>query len=93
MHDVGLATANLVIQATVLGVTVHQMAGFDVECMRRTYAIPEGFEPVTVLALGYPGSPDSLDDETQRARELAPRTRQVASSFVFGGEWGEPFRR
>ncbi|MGH7236266.1 MAG: nitroreductase family protein, partial [Nitrospiraceae bacterium] len=30
-HDVGLAVENLVIQATALGLVVHQMAGFDVQ--------------------------------------------------------------
>ena len=90
MHDVGLATATLVIQATALGVSVHQMAGFDVEAARRTYSIPDGFEPATAWALGYPGSPDLLD-ETQRTRELAPRSRLPISSWLFKGQWGEPF--
>jgi hypothetical protein len=34
-HDVGLAVGNLILQATALGLSVYQMAGFDVEKARR----------------------------------------------------------
>lgn len=89
-HDVGLATENLVIQATSLGLVVHQMAGFDVVRTRETYRVPEGFEPVAAMAIGYPGSPEQLE-EPYRSRELAPRTRRPLSGTVFGGVWGESF--
>src|SRR5271163_1129920 len=39
-HDVGQAIANLTFQATVSGLIVHQMAGFDVEKARREFSIP-----------------------------------------------------
>jgi nitroreductase len=44
-HDVGAAAANLAIQATALGLFIHQMAGFDVPKVREVYNIPEGYEP------------------------------------------------
>lgn len=86
-HDVGLATENLVLEAQALGLCVHQMAGFDRERARQDLRIPEGFEPVAMLAVGYPGDPDSLADDL-RAREVAPRERRELSAFVFGAEWG-----
>ncbi len=87
-HDVGLATENLVIQATALGLVAHQMAGFDVEQARRLFGIPQGYEPCTVIALGYLGVPESLPEQL-RARQLAPRSRKPLSGFVFTGRWGE----
>ena len=55
-HDVGLAAANLIVQATALGLYVHQMAGFYPDKVRELYSVPEGFEPVAGIALGYPGT-------------------------------------
>lgn len=87
-HDVGLAVANLTFQATVLELYVHQMGGFDPEKARETFAIPDGFDPVTMLAIGYLGDPDRLD-EKNRERELITRTRRPLSEFVFEGTWGQ----
>jgi nitroreductase len=87
-HDIGLAVAQLVIQAQSMGVGVHQLAGIDVEKIRASYAIPEGFEPVTGLVLGYFGDPTTLPEDL-RARELGERKRNPASAMVFGAAWGE----
>ncbi len=87
-HDVGQAWANLALQATALGLHVHPMAGFNLEKARSTYAIPEGFDPVTAFALGYLGNPDDLPAEDLRQRETAPRIRKPISEFVFSGSWG-----
>jgi nitroreductase len=86
-HDVGLAAANLVTQATVLGLAVHQMAGILPDKAREVFGIPEGYDAVAGIAIGYPGEPDLLPEEL-RKRELAPRTRKPLESFVFSGRWG-----
>lgn len=87
-HDVGLAVENLIVQATALGLFVHQMAGFDVEKAREAFAIPAGHEAAAAIALGYAGDPDSLPEKL-RERELAPRTRRPLEQFVFSSRWGE----
>jgi len=87
LHDVGLAIGMLSVQATAMGLAVHQMAGFSAEAARVACGIPEGFEPVSVIALGYPGEPESLP-EPLRSREMAPRTRHAQESFVFSANWG-----
>jgi len=86
VHDVGLATAQFVLQATALGLVVHQMAGFDRDLAREAAAVPAGFEPVTMMAVGHPGVPESLTEEL-RQKEIAPRQRRPQSAFVFGGSW------
>jgi nitroreductase len=87
-HDVGLAVANLIVQATALGLYVHQMAGFYPDKVRELYGVPNDFEPVAGIVLGYPGDPATLPEDLQQ-RELAPRTRKPCESFVFQGAWGE----
>jgi len=88
-HDVGLAVGNLVIQATTLGLSLHQMAGILPDRIREVYRVPQGFEPVAGLALGYAGDPTLLPDELGQ-REQAKRTRKPLSEFVFSGHWGQP---
>jgi len=88
-HDVGQAAANLALEATNLGLQIHQMAGILPEKAREIFGIPEGYEAVAGIALGYPGDADSLPDKL-RERELAPRERKPVSSFVFTGHWGKP---
>ncbi len=88
-HDVGQAVANLIVQATALGLVVHQMAGIFPDKIRELYGIPEGYEAVAGIALGYPGDPEILP-ERLRQRELAPRSRKPIQDFVFAGRWGRP---
>jgi nitroreductase len=87
-HDVGLAVANLIVQATAFGLFVHQMAGIYPDKVRELYRVPEGFEPVAGIVLGYPGDPAILPEEV-RQRELAPRVRKPLESFVFQRTWGQ----
>jgi nitroreductase len=92
MHDVGAASASLTIEGLRDGVFVHQMAGFDKAKAKEVFAIPDGYEPVAMLAIGYPGDPETLE-EPLKGRELSERTRKPVSEFVFEGNWGErPFQ-
>jgi nitroreductase len=87
-HDVGMAVSNLIVQATALGMYVHQMAGFSVDKVREIYGVPEGFEPLAAIAVGYPDDPNVLP-EPFREQEVGPRQRKPIDSFVFEAKWGE----
>jgi nitroreductase len=87
-HDVGMAMGNFLLQATALGLFVHQMAGFDVERARMLFGLPAGYDPVAMIALGYQGDPQSLPPKL-REREVALRTRKPLEKFVFSGRWGQ----
>jgi|ERR1019366_3464965 nitroreductase len=87
LYDLGQATTNLVIQATSLGLVTHQMGGFDAEAARERFHIPAGWEPVCVIALGYPGNAKDLP-EPLREREMGQRRRKPVGEFVFSGTWG-----
>lgn len=86
-YDLGQATANLAAQAATLGLQAHQMAGFDAAAARAAFAIPEGFDPMTAITLGYPG-PASALPEALAARETAPRARKPIAEFTHLGAWG-----
>ena len=89
-HDVGLASENLVLQATELGLMTHQMAGFDAARARELFNIPEGFTPMAMIVVGYPGKVEDLPEPLQE-REKAPRTRKPAAEWAFAGKWDVPF--
>ena len=88
-YDVGQAVAHLSIQATAMGLHVHQMGGFDGDKARLVAGVPDGHETMTLIAIGYYGSAEQLNDDL-RANELAARTRRPLSETVFGERWGEP---
>ncbi len=86
-YGVGLAVENIVIQATALGLYVHQAGGFNEEAVQKAFDIPQGYEPVDIIAIGYLGDPESLPDEL-RKQEQAPRERKPLAQFVFSRRWG-----
>lgn len=86
IHDLGMATANLSIQATELDLFVHPMGGFEKDILISEFNIPEGFQVVTVLAIGYGGSIEKIPEELQ-IREKMPRTRKSFAELVYSGDF------
>jgi nitroreductase len=87
IHDLGLASATLTLEATARGLLVHQMIGIVPDKARQLYHIPEGVQPLTGLAIGYAADPNTLPEKL-RERDLAARTRKPLAQFVFGEKWG-----
>ena len=90
-HDLGMAVANLLLQATAEGLVCRAMGGFDADAARRALALPEDVQPLTILAVGFPGEHEALTHDLQ-ARERAPRARAGQDAFVFDGRFGTPWR-
>jgi nitroreductase len=89
VHDLGLAAGNLLVEAMTRGLSVHQMLGIFPDKAREIFAIPEGAEAWTAIAIGYMGDPTTLPDNLQE-RDIRPRQRKPLSQFVFSGKWGNP---
>ena len=89
-HDVGAASAMMSLEAVNQGLCLHQMAGFDREKARGLFGIPEGWEPVAMIAIGYAGSLDHLPEE-QKAAEARPRVRKPMPEIVHTDKFGVPF--
>jgi len=88
-HDLGQAVALMLVQATDLELVAHQMGGFDQDKARATLEIPDNYDPVAVIALGYPGDGEKLPVELQK-REYEPRERKDSRDFVWSGTFGNP---
>jgi nitroreductase len=87
IHDLGLASANLVLEATARGLIVHQMIGILPDKAREVFQIPEGVQPLTGLAIGYVADPAQLPDKFKE-RDRNPRQRKPLAEFVYAGRWG-----
>ncbi len=87
-HDLGLASANLSLEASARGLIVHQMAGIKPDKARNEFNIPEDYEVVTGLAIGYAAAMDEAPEEF-RQRDNTPRKRRPLGEWVFAGSWGE----
>lgn len=86
-YDTGAATENLHLQGVAMGLVVHQMGGFDVDAARKQFAIPERFTPMAMIAVGYPGDLEDLD-ESFRDGETAPRQRRPLTELAYQDRWG-----
>jgi nitroreductase len=87
-HDTGLATANLLLEATSRGLITHPMGGFDAQILRDAFHIPEDYHPVAMVAVGH--HDPSLEDESLTTREERPRRRRPLEQTVFGSRFGDP---
>lgn len=88
LYDLGAASSYLALQATALGLTTHQMAGYDQAAARKALSIPEEYALGAVIALGYQGDPAALGNEQLIDLETKPRDRKPLGEIVFSA-WGE----
>ena len=89
-YDLGLAVAQLTMQAHSAGLHAHQMGGFDGAALRATLELSSSMSPVVVVAIGVRDEPHRLPDHL-RIRETAPRSRRPLHEVVLTVD-GEPFR-
>lgn len=88
LFDLGAASSLLTLEAAELGMTTHQMGGYDRDAARNALAIPEDYVLGSVIALGYQGEPAALGDASLIERETTARTRKPLSEIVFS-VWGQ----
>jgi nitroreductase len=81
-YDLGGANAFLSLQATSMGLNVHQMGGYNADKIRTNLNIHnEELELGVIMAIGYLGDAEALP-ENLKQRELSPRERYLQSAFV-----------
>lgn len=90
-YDTGAAVMSLSAQATALGLMVHQMGGFDAKKIRNEFAIPESFDCLAMITIGYQLPREQVPEELQE-RELAPRSRRELAESFFEAAWEQPAR-
>ena len=92
IHDLGTASAFLTLEATARGLYVHQMIGIEPDKTKEAFNIPDGYEPMTGLAIGYQGDANALP-ENLRERDLKRRPRKSLSEIIFSHSWAECWKK
>lgn len=90
-YDLGQAIAHLTLQATSLNLYLHQMGGFNPDKARKLFNIPDGYTPMSVIAVGYLGNIDTLPEQL-KVREKSKRNRKELSELVFDESFGHASR-
>jgi len=75
MYDLGQAVSAMAIQASAMGMQIHQMGGYDMKKATEILHIPSEYVPGAMIALGFPGDV-SLLEEPFLGRATAERTRK-----------------
>jgi len=90
-YDTGAASMSLCVQASSLGLMVHQMGGFSAEKAAEVFSIPEQYTSMAMMAIGYQLAEDKITGELME-RESSKRKRNPLAEQFFDGEWGKPIR-
>lgn len=80
-YDLGQAMAHLTVQATALGLYVHQLTSFDRAGLAADLDLPVGIRPLVVAAVGRLGDPAVLPEEL-RQRETGLRRRRPLAALL-----------
>jgi len=88
-YDAGAAAENLCLQATALGLMAHQMGGFDADKARKVFGIPEQFEILSMISVGYQADISTVTGEALE-RETAARKRKALGEVFYKSEWEKP---
>ena len=82
----GLAVENLMLQAVSEGLYAHAIAGYDPLKVKQSFSIPEEFIVITLVAIGYPGDDEHLN-EKHKGIEYSPRSRKPESEVISYNSW------
>ena len=81
VHDLGMANANLLLQATSQDIYGHLLGGFDAQKAAEVLGLDDEQIPFCMGVIGYLGNPEQLD-EPYKSREKVKRTRKELDEFV-----------
>ena len=86
LFGTGLATGNLLAQATREGLIAHPIAGFKPVPIKEALGVPPELILITLVILGYPGEESGLS-EKHRVQEHAPRERKPLTEVLRYERW------
>ncbi|MBN1858215.1 nitroreductase family protein [Candidatus Bipolaricaulota bacterium] len=83
----GLAAMNLMVQAAELGLIAHPIAGFKQAPVKNVLGVPDSYELITLIILGYPSGDVSALSDKHQAEEASERIRRPLNEVVCWNRW------
>lgn len=88
----GLGVAQMILQATELGLIAHPISGFNPVKTRAALGIPADYVVITYVICGYPSDDESLLSDWQKERQRTRPERKPIGETFYSGRWGEPLQ-
>ncbi len=85
-YETGMSAFSMALQAVREGLVYHQMAGFSIDDVRKSFGVSDSYDIYTAIAVGYPGREDLLDEQKLKS-ETAERIRIEQDEFICWSEW------
>ena len=85
-YDTGAAAENICLQATSIGLSAHQMGGFDQKKVRSLSNIPTEFDILACMVVGKILDESKLS-KVQKDKEGQVRSRKLLEYIYFINEW------
>ena len=85
-YDTGAAAENICLQATSIGLSAHQMGGFDQDKVRSLSNIPTEFDILACMAVGKTLNESKLS-KIQKDKEGQARSRKQLEDIYFINKW------
>jgi len=88
--DTSIALEHVVLAATALGLGTCWIGMFNKEDIRETLKLPENFEIIALMALGYPGEKLDLGARILHAVRPKKKLEDIVSPEIYGEKpkWG-----
>jgi nitroreductase len=88
--DIGLATSQIILRATELGLVAHPIAGYSPKKTRKILSIPDEVDVITLVIVGKHSKKinPELSEKQIEAEKKRPKRKDV-NEFLFHNKYGE----
>jgi nitroreductase len=91
LFDSGLSAMCFILQCVHEGLVAHPLVGFNEQKAREALGTPPDYRVIVIVAVGYPGNPDTDADEATRHKDTKQRTRFPGHIVVHNELWGQGY--
>jgi nitroreductase len=81
LFDLGMAVQSILLQATEDNCIARPMAGFSPEVIMKEFEIPDDNEVYVMIAVGYEGDIEELDERLQKVSSAPRKRNPLADNF------------
>ena len=81
--ETGMAVQNILLQATELDLVARPMAGYSPRKVRQAFDMPDEFEVMVAIAIGYEGDISTLSEKHQKISRASRQRKPLEGTVSF----------